>query len=169
MVDRNLDTWVGTGIGSWESNNRRWGATSSARDSNLNTSHIELGARVVSGGVEGNDLSSQEVVTVGNVCGDSDIPFTGLLCVQLVHSPDTTIKTLLLDLEPIKSVDVGLGTGIANLGEVDNDGSLVGGSDWVVTVGWTLLSVWKEVGLVSNCKRWKLAQYKTYWCDATQS
>jgi len=90
--------------------------------------------------VESDDFTTEEVVTVGDVGWDLDVPLTTSL-VESVDGPGTTVEALLLDLEPVETGNVALAGGAVDLGKVDNDGSLVGGSNWVITVGGALLTV----------------------------
>jgi hypothetical protein len=83
--------------------------------------------------VEGNDLVTEEVVTGWDVAWDLDIPLTSSLSVESVDGPDTTVETLLLDLEPAEGLGVGGGGSIRDLGEVGDDWALVGVGDWVIT------------------------------------
>lgn len=75
--------------------------------------------------MQSDDLSTEEVVTIWDVCWDLDRPFSSLVCVEGVDSPDTTGEAVFGDLEPVERGHVGDGAGIINLGHVGNDWSLV--------------------------------------------
>lgn len=138
---------MATNVGTRELDSWRGSTAGGARDADLDTSHVELSAWVGASRVEGNNLTTEEVVSVGSVGGELDVPLTSAL-VETVNSPDTAAQPLLLDLEPVKRSRVGGSGSIVNLRKVNDDWALVGRGNWVITVGWALHTVWKWIMLV---------------------
>jgi len=81
--------------------------------------------------VESNDLVAEEVIAVLESGGELDVPLAVGGLAEPVDSPDTTAQALLLDLEPVEAVNVGDGASVVDLGEVRDDGTLVGLGNWV--------------------------------------
>lgn len=121
-VEVELDTRVGAGV---DSGNvvGGWGKGATTGNVDLSALHVELSAWVVSSGVESDELNTEEVVAWGNASWDLELVST--VCDELVNGPSAAIVTLLVDLEP-SAVGDGGGGGIADLGEVGHDWSLVG-------------------------------------------
>lgn len=139
-VDVDGDTRVAALVGTWELDGRGGGSACGAGNADLHAAHVELGAGVAACAVQRDELAAEEVVAVGDVGGDLDVPVAGA-GVEAVDGPYAAAEALLLDLEPVEGAGGGGGGGVVDLGEVDDDGALVGGGDWVVTVSGALGTV----------------------------
>lgn len=132
--DVDTDTGVGARVGTWELDDGGRRSTGATRDVELDAAHVELSTRVVGGGVESNDLATEEVVARGDVGGKLNVPLAVLSLAELVDSPDTVVETLLLDLEPVQAGNISSSGRVVDLGKVGNDGTLVGLSNWVYDI-----------------------------------
>lgn len=110
------------------------GAGVGARPSNLDLGalHVELGGTADAGGVKGEQLDAHEVVAGGDAAGHVEV-VPAAVGDHVVDSPDAVVEALLGDLEPLEAGRAGVGS-IVDLGEVDLDGTLVGGGDGVIRV-----------------------------------
>lgn len=79
---------------------------------NLET-HVELSTRVRTSSVESDELDTEEVLARGNATGDGEGDLA-LVGDQLVNGPGATVKTVMVDLEPLEASDSGLSS-IGNL------------------------------------------------------
>ena len=118
-----------------------------ASDLDLTTAVVELGLALGAGLVETNHLGADEVVTSLKV-GEVNLQET-LGGDEVVNTPLGAGKTVLVDLGPDGALTVGVG-----LGDVDHDGSLVGGCDRVITVtgggGVVVVPLHTDLGASSN-------------------
>jgi len=97
-----------------------WDDVASASDVNLGTLHIHLGSRVTACCMESNNLSPEEVVSIGNASWDSD-GHISLVGDHLCRSPCTTVQSILVNLEPSETRDGGRQRS-GDRREVDHDG-----------------------------------------------
>lgn len=77
---------------------RRLGARA-PNNIDLGTLSVELSARIVAGAVQGNHLSTEEVLAGSNALRDFDLVLA-LPVDDLLGAPDAVAKAVLLDLEP---------------------------------------------------------------------
>lgn len=129
-VDVDLDTGLGSLVGTRELDGGRGGAAASG-DGELVARHVWLSTASTSGRVEGKDLCAQQVVTGGDVGGDLDVDLAAAL-VEVLGTPEIIVAAparrvlgpgVLVDLEPAGGA-VG-GGGVADLCEVGLDGAVV--------------------------------------------
>jgi hypothetical protein len=130
-VDVDENTRVRGLVGAGEVDGSWAGCAGSATDGDLVAGHVELGAAGGHCGVEGDDLSADEVVAISKVSGNGNIDTTAAT-VHVLDTPEVVITdcagrvlgpTTLEDLEEAgRSVG---GAGIADLGHVDHDGTVV--------------------------------------------
>lgn len=122
-VDVDPDAWIGTAICTWERDGWAGVSSSSTSDGDLGTTEVKLSSGVVSSRVERDGLSSQQVITVGDIAGNGEGPLSAI-GVELVNSPCGSAQTILMDLEPGETRSAG-SCSIVDLGEVCNGRSLV--------------------------------------------
>lgn len=135
-VDVDEDTGVGGLVSTGEADGSG-GGVAAAGDGELVAGHVWLSTARAAGGVEGDDLSTQEVVAGGDVGRDLDVDAAAAL-VEVLDTPEVVVAApagrvlgpaVLVDLEPPGRA-VG-GGGVADLGEVDHDGAVVVAADAV--------------------------------------
>lgn len=133
VVDLGEDTGVIGRVGTWEGDGVGGASVGSrASDVDLSALHVELSLAADAGRMESDELSTEEVVSWGNAGWNVKVLPSSSLD-HLVNTPLATLKTVLVDLEPLEAGGAG-GGGVVDLGEVDDGWTLVGGSDWVVWV-----------------------------------
>ena len=123
------------------------GGRAAAGDLDLTAAVVELSLGLSAGLVETDHLGADEVVTSLKV-GKGDLDET-LVGNEVVNTPLATGKTVLPDLGPDSALTVGVG-----LGDVDHDGTLVRGSNGLVTVtsgnGVVVVPLHADLGASSN-------------------
>lgn len=161
VVDVDRDTGVGSSISTWEVDGW-WAGRTSSDDVDLSAAQIELGTWVGGGTVQGEEFTTEKVVSWWDTGWDLEVD-KALVGIELVDSPGVCgdIETVFVDLEPLETGD-SLGQSIVDLGEVDHDGSLVGGVNGVrqITRVWSVSAMMpfhsqRSTGWdVDNVSRW---------------
>ncbi|GJC98596.1 hypothetical protein ColKHC_07422 [Colletotrichum higginsianum] len=124
LADGDEDTGVGRGV---EGSTLGTGGELRAGAGNLDVEAlgVVLGAVLLAGGVESNDLVAPDVLAGLQGGGDGDLPGE-VLGDELVGSPAAAGETSLLDLEELERGLVDGGAVVTARGEVVDDGALVG-------------------------------------------
>jgi len=130
-VEVEEDTRVIGTVGTWEGHTTRI-CTATTSDPELVARDVELCTTCTAGNVESNDFSTEKIITRSDVSWDPEF-LLAAVCVESVRPPVVSPdQTVLVDLEPRAAAILG---GITNLGEVNNDWTVVVATDSFVAAG----------------------------------
>lgn len=131
-VDLDLDTGVGGGVGTWEGDGAGWGEGTAVLDVDLDAGDVELSKTDGGSTVKSEQLNTEKVVAGSKAAWELEVP-PSTTRDHGINSPTSTVEALVGNLEPSLAAR-GCRVGIADLGKVDLNWSLVGSSNWVIWV-----------------------------------
>ncbi|KAF3921086.1 hypothetical protein AA313_de0206668 [Arthrobotrys entomopaga] len=126
VVDVDQDTWIGRRIGSWEFDGLRSVLAGGARDFNVGARWVELSSLCVFGSMKGDNFVTHEILTVLDLAGEGDGPSIVILDESFGCPSSISHETGFVNLEPVQLRSNSCCAVTTAVGEVSDDGTLVG-------------------------------------------